>query len=140
MRSNLLTALPASLERNGCSDRAGSSSHRSHPSAAEFHATGYAPEPQRKSTMPLGESMPDSEPIPGEDKIETLRDRQRQVLHGLARGLSEKQVATELGISHNTVHAHVKELHRHFTVSSRGELLSLFLDRRVIQLLSRKAG
>lgn len=78
-------------------------------------------------------------PIPSADKLADLRDRQREVLYGLARGLSEKEVAGELGISHNTVHAHVKELHRHFVVNSRGELLSLFLDRRVMQLLNKRS-
>ena len=77
----------------------------------------------------------DKGPIPSKTKLDELRVRQREVLLGLATGLSEKEVANELGISHNTVHAHVKELHRHFTVSSRGELLSLFVDRRVLHLL-----
>ncbi|MEL7238560.1 MAG: LuxR C-terminal-related transcriptional regulator [Planctomycetota bacterium] len=77
--------------------------------------------------------------LPGGKRLATLRIRQRQVLLGLVQGMSEKEVAVELGISPNTVHAHVKELHRHFDVSSRGELLSLFVDRRVIENLRATA-
>jgi DNA-binding NarL/FixJ family response regulator len=53
-----------------------------------------------------------------------LTPRAVQTLILLRRGHSEKQVAKELGISPNTVHAYVKELHRKLQVSSRGELLA----------------
>jgi DNA-binding CsgD family transcriptional regulator len=57
-----------------------------------------------------------------------LRPRLRDTLTGLARGLSEKQLAAELGISLHTLHGYVKELHRHFGVQSRGELLARCLS------------
>ena len=41
--------------------------------------------------------------------------RLRQVLHGLLRGLSEKQVARELNISRHTVHVHVTSLYRRYS-------------------------
>ena len=50
--------------------------------------------------------------------------RQRQVLDYLLAGHSEKQIAEKLRLSRNTVHHHVKALHRHFGVSSRSELLA----------------
>ena len=53
-----------------------------------------------------------------------LSPRMRQVLALLTRGDSEKQVAMALGISRHTIHDHVKRLHRHFGVQSRGELLA----------------
>jgi DNA-binding CsgD family transcriptional regulator len=56
-----------------------------------------------------------------------LAPRLRETLGALARGLSEKQVAAELGISPHTAHEYVKTLHRHFGVQSRAELLSLCL-------------
>lgn len=59
-----------------------------------------------------------------------LTARQRQTLELLLDGLSEKQVARELGLSTATVHDYVVRLHRHFDVSSRGELLSYFIKRR----------
>jgi len=56
-----------------------------------------------------------------------LGPRLCQTLRLLARGLGEKQVAAELGLSPHTVHEYVKTLYRHFGVSSRGELLALCL-------------
>jgi len=53
-----------------------------------------------------------------------LPPRLRTVLHCLLAGDSEKQVALRMGISTHTAHEHVKRLHRHFVVSSRGELLA----------------
>jgi DNA-binding CsgD family transcriptional regulator len=56
-----------------------------------------------------------------------LGPRLRETLQALARGLSEKQIAAELGLSRHTVHEYAKALHRHFGVSSRSELLALCL-------------
>ena len=56
-----------------------------------------------------------------------LSPRARQTLEALIRGDSEKQVARKLGVSPHTVHVYVKQLYRRFKVSSRGELLSLFV-------------
>ncbi|MCC6623516.1 MAG: hypothetical protein IT385_19805 [Deltaproteobacteria bacterium] len=47
----------------------------------------------------------------------------------LCRGLSEKQIAAELGMSPHTVHDHVKRLHLRFGVQSRGELIARALRR-----------
>ena len=55
---------------------------------------------------------------------EGLSPRMRQVLQCLSEGDSEKQVARRLGISPHTVHTYIKQLHRRFGVSSRGELLA----------------
>jgi len=59
-----------------------------------------------------------------------LPPRLRQVLELLMKGQSEKQVAAELDISRHTVHDHVKRLHKHFDVASRGELLARAFARR----------
>jgi DNA-binding CsgD family transcriptional regulator len=56
-----------------------------------------------------------------------LSPRKTQTLDALLRGLSEKQVARELNISQHTVHIYVKQLHAQFGVSSRGELLALWI-------------
>lgn len=53
-----------------------------------------------------------------------LSPRQRQTLEYLLSGHSEKQIAGKMRLSPNTVHHHVKALHRHFGVSSRSELLA----------------
>ncbi|HWP39305.1 MAG TPA: LuxR C-terminal-related transcriptional regulator [Tepidisphaeraceae bacterium] len=65
----------------------------------------------------------------GEPGIAELSSRKCQVLAGLLEGLSEKQIARRLDLSPATVHEYVSDLHRHFRVSSRGELMALFLRR-----------
>jgi DNA-binding CsgD family transcriptional regulator len=62
--------------------------------------------------------------------VETLNRRLRQTLDGLVRGLSEKQLASELGLSQHTLHGYVKTLYRRLGVSSRGELHARF-DRLI---------
>jgi DNA-binding CsgD family transcriptional regulator len=63
-----------------------------------------------------------------------LSQRQADVLHLLLRGMSEKEVARELGVSTHTVHTHVRKLYAQFGVNSRGELLAKFVDQRVLKL------
>jgi DNA-binding CsgD family transcriptional regulator len=60
---------------------------------------------------------------------DALSKRLREVLDALLEGRSEKQIAHVLGISANTVHVYVKNLHKHFGVTSRGELMSLWIRR-----------
>jgi DNA-binding NarL/FixJ family response regulator len=52
-----------------------------------------------------------------------LTARERQVLEGLVDGLSEKQVATRLELSTQTVHSYIKQLYRKLHVRSRAELV-----------------
>jgi DNA-binding NarL/FixJ family response regulator len=56
-----------------------------------------------------------------------LSPRQQQTLRHLLAGESEKQIAQRLSRSPHTVHTYVKAIYRNFRVSSRGELLSLFV-------------
>jgi DNA-binding CsgD family transcriptional regulator len=58
-----------------------------------------------------------------------LSPRQRQTLQLLLAGKSEKEIAAQLGLSHNTVHHYVKAIHRHFGVSSRSELLARWVRK-----------
>jgi DNA-binding CsgD family transcriptional regulator len=57
----------------------------------------------------------------------SLSPRLRQTLEHLVRGDSEKQIAGKLGVSPHTIHVYVKQLHKRFKVSSRGELLARFV-------------
>jgi DNA-binding CsgD family transcriptional regulator len=57
-------------------------------------------------------------------KARALAPRERETLRHLLAGKSEKQIAHEMRISHNTIHTYVKALHKHFRVSSRRELLA----------------
>ncbi len=63
------------------------------------------------------------------DDLRRLTPRQRQVLNRLQAGDSEKQIASALGISRNTVHVYIKALYLHFGVSSRGELMGLWFRK-----------
>lgn len=56
-----------------------------------------------------------------------LSPRLRQTLEALTQGDSEKQIAAKLKVSPHTVHVYVKQLYKRFHVSSRGELLALFV-------------
>ena len=59
-----------------------------------------------------------------------LSPRQRETLELLLDGLSEKQVAAEMGVKLSTAHTYVVQLHKHFDVQSRGELMSYFVRRQ----------
>lgn len=58
-----------------------------------------------------------------------LSPRARQTLEHLLAGLSEKQIASKLKLSKNTVHHYVKVIHKHFGVSSRSELLARWVGK-----------
>ncbi len=64
-----------------------------------------------------------------EPKLSDLTDRRLEVLERLLMGDSEKQIAYHFDIGRATIHDHVLAIYRHFGVSSRGELLSLFIGR-----------
>jgi DNA-binding NarL/FixJ family response regulator len=57
---------------------------------------------------------------PGAD----LPPRVRQTLTSLLNGASEKEIASTLRLSHHTVHVYVKQIYKHYSVSSRAELLA----------------
>jgi DNA-binding CsgD family transcriptional regulator len=59
----------------------------------------------------------------------SLSPGERQTLEYLLAGLSEKQIATRMRLSRNTVHHYVKSLHKHFSVSSRSELLARWVGK-----------
>ncbi|MCA9198917.1 MAG: helix-turn-helix transcriptional regulator [Planctomycetales bacterium] len=56
--------------------------------------------------------------------IDRLRPRERDVLCLFLRQMSERQVATALGISPHTVRDHAKRLNRFFQVKSRDQLVA----------------
>src|SRR5437588_12735 len=57
-------------------------------------------------------------------EVASLPPRQRQTLQLLLAGHGEKQAASQLQVSTNTVHHYVKAIYRHFGVNSRSELLA----------------
>lgn len=63
--------------------------------------------------------------VPAEDAFSRLSNREQEVLGGLSRGLTNKAIAAELGISHRTVEIHRARLMRKLGVTH----LSALLDR-----------
>lgn len=57
--------------------------------------------------------------------LEKLTDRQKEVCHLVTNGLSNKEIATQLGTTINTVKTHRAELYKRLGVSSLFELLSI---------------
>lgn len=62
-----------------------------------------------------------------------LTERELDVLHELAQGLSNKQIASVLNISEQTVKVHIRNLLRKLNVRSRVAATILFLQTRGIQ-------
>jgi DNA-binding CsgD family transcriptional regulator len=62
-----------------------------------------------------------------EPSASRLAPRQREVLHHLLNGDSEKQIARRLGLTPQSLHQYVKAVYRHFDVHSRAELLARWI-------------
>ncbi len=62
---------------------------------------------------------PGGGPPPAADPLSTLSPREREILSGIARGQSNKQIARELGIAETTVKIHVQGVLRKLEVTSR---------------------
>jgi DNA-binding NarL/FixJ family response regulator len=66
------------------------------------------------------------------DSQMSLTPRQAQILHLLARGCSTEQMATELGITQDTVRNHIREILRRLGVHSRLEAVIEAHERRLV--------
>ncbi|MGB3847053.1 MAG: LuxR C-terminal-related transcriptional regulator [Sphingopyxis sp.] len=62
--------------------------------------------------------------------IDLLTRREVEVIAGLVRGLTNKQIGAELGISHRTVEIHRSRLMRKLGVSTLAALLGLIIPHR----------
>lgn len=60
-----------------------------------------------------------------------LTDRQREILQGLVDGKSYKMIADDCSITLETVRDHIKKIYKKLQINSRGELVSMLLDRRI---------
>jgi len=65
----------------------------------------------------------------GNDEHADLSPRQREVLQLALNGESEADIARQLHRSPHTIHTHLRNIYRHFGVTSRAELLAHFIDR-----------
>jgi DNA-binding NarL/FixJ family response regulator len=78
---------------------------------------GPRPAPPTESTLPPSE----------------LTNRERQVLAGIARGLLNKEIAAELGISVRTVESHRDSLTRKLQLRSTASLTRYALDHGILE-------
>ena len=63
------------------------------------------------------------------DPMDSLTDREMDVLRLIATGLSNKQIAGQLFISEETVKLHIRNLLRKLNVHSRVAATGLFFER-----------
>jgi DNA-binding NarL/FixJ family response regulator len=68
----------------------------------------------------------------GDDELDRLSAREREVMRLIARGYAYKEVARELFISVKTVETHVSAVLRKLQLSSRHELTRWAADRRLL--------
>ncbi|GAB2695970.1 LuxR C-terminal-related transcriptional regulator [Thalassiella azotivora] len=68
----------------------------------------------------------------GDDELDRLSAREREVMRLIARGYAYKEVARELVISVKTVETHVSSVLRKLQLSSRHELTRWAADRRLL--------
>lgn len=65
-----------------------------------------------------------------------MTPRQREVLSFILSGYSEAEIAIKLERSPNTIHRFVQQLYEIYDVHSKGELMALFVDQTVLDLIS----
>ncbi len=70
-----------------------------------------------------------SSPEPDSDTRPTLTDRETEVLRLVAKGLSAKQIATRLTLSHRTVENHVQATLRKLQLANRVELTRYAIEK-----------
>ncbi len=62
-----------------------------------------------------------------------LTERQKEVLAHILQGRSVQEIASTLHRSLHTIHHFVQQLYGRFEVSSRGELMAVFIDKAVMR-------
>jgi DNA-binding NarL/FixJ family response regulator len=72
--------------------------------------------------------------------LENLTPREQEVLDHLARGFLYKEIAEALGISYDTVHAHIRRIYEKLQVRSRTEAVAKHLHGTVGSLASIGPG
>jgi two-component system nitrate/nitrite response regulator NarP len=64
---------------------------------------------------------------PSNDALDSLTPRERDLLSYLSDGRTNAQIATELGISLNTVKFHLKNLYEKLSVNNRAQAVARYL-------------
>ena len=65
-----------------------------------------------------------------ESTLDRLTPRERQVLDGVLRGMTNRKIGQELGISHRTVETHRARIMRKLNVSTVAGLVAAALTQR----------
>lgn len=78
----------------------------------------------------VAQQLADREDEADADPFHMLTEREHDVLKEVARGLSNKQIATELAISEETVKVHIRNLLRKLNVRSRVAATVLYLESK----------
>jgi DNA-binding NarL/FixJ family response regulator len=58
--------------------------------------------------------------------METLSERESEVLDLLAQGYLYKEIASRMGVSYHTIHAHVRHIYEKLHVRSRAQAVALY--------------
>jgi DNA-binding NarL/FixJ family response regulator len=66
---------------------------------------------------------------PAGEAIDELTDREREILHAISGGHSDKEIAAKMGISVHTVRNHIKKIYEKLRVHSRMEAAAKYLRR-----------
>ena len=83
---------------------------------------------------PLLFQLPDSERLAAEPMLESLTERENEVLQLLAQGLANKQIALVLGISEHTVKFHISAIYAKLGATNRTEAVRLGILRGLVVL------
>jgi len=78
--------------------------------------------------------LPDSEKLLADPMLESLTDRENEVLQLLAQGLANKQIALALSISEHTVKFHISAIYAKLGATNRTEAVRLGLLRGLVVL------
>ncbi len=94
------------------------------------HAGGTFFSPAVVRRLAVAEAVPEHSPAL---QLELLTPRERAVLGGVARGLTNKAIAAELGISRRTVEAHRESLMRKLQIHSVAGLTRFALEAGIVE-------
>jgi two-component system response regulator FixJ len=73
----------------------------------------------------LGEQTKVGDLAEARERIESLTPRERQILEAAAKGLSNKEIAVELGLSHRTVEMHRSRMMRRLGARRLSDIIAL---------------
>ena len=69
-----------------------------------------------------------SETVHKTGKIDGLTTREKQIISCVCKGFNNKQIASDLSVSEQTVKAHLNRIFRKFNISNRSQLVALSLN------------